>query len=104
MHCQTVSSQSLSERSVVNLNVLLPVFTAPGDLRAVAACAVTGGAVDGRAGEPLARAKERGVCEPPEIQRPPFSSILVSRVSVGAYCSPSVSTHGGDPLRAVRCK
>lgn len=57
--------------------------------------------VEGRAGEPSARG---GVCEPPETQRPPFSTALVSGVSVGAYCSPSVNAHGGDPPSAARCK
>lgn len=94
MHCQRVSSRSLSECSVVNLNVLLPAFAVHCDLRAVAACAVTGGGlswgtIGGSRGE---------VCvNPPEIRRPPFGTPSVSSVSVGASRSPSVNTHRSHP-------
>lgn len=79
MCCQTVSSQSPSEYSVVNPNVLLPAFTARGDPRAVAACAGAGRAVEGWAGELSARAEERCVRTP----RDPASSF---QYHIGKYC------------------
>lgn len=40
-----------------------------------------------------------GVCEPPEVQRPPFGATLVSSVGVGAYCSLSGHAHMAVILR-----